>query len=395
MKRDVKNNISWVGKVDWELRRFHGHELSTHRGSSYNAYLLRENKTVLIDTVWAPFAEEFVRALEEEIPLSKIDAVVANHGETDHSGALPELLRRIPDTPVYCSANAVKSLRGQYHQDWNFQVVKTGDRLPLGGKELVFLEAPMLHWPDSMMCYLTGDGVLFSNDAFGQHYATELLFNDLVDRSELFAEALKYYANILAPFSPLVTKKIRELASMNLPLEMICPSHGVIWRDNPAQIVEAYGRWAAAYKENQVTIVYDTMWDGTRRLAEAVARGFGEAAPGVRLKLHNSALADKNDIITDLFISRAAIFGSPTINRGILTSLAGLLEEVKGMKLPAKKAAAFGCYGWSGESVGILNDNLRKAGFEVVDEGFRALWNPDAEALQAARAFGARLAAAF
>ncbi|MBN2200261.1 MAG: anaerobic nitric oxide reductase flavorubredoxin [Candidatus Aminicenantes bacterium] len=394
MKRDVKNNISWVGKVDWELRSFHGHELSTHRGSSYNAYLIREEKTVLIDTVWAPFAEEFVRGLEEEVPLPKIDAVVADHGEIDHSGALTELLRRIPDTPVYCSANAVKSLRGQFHQDWNFQVVKTGDRLSLGAKELVFVEAPMLHWPDSMMCYLTGDGVLFSNDAFGQHYATELLFNDLVDQSELFAEALKYYANILAPFSPLVTKKIQELLSMNLPLNMICPSHGVIWRENPAQIVEAYGRWAAAYKENQVTIVYDTMWDGTRRLAEAVARGINEAAPDVRIKLHNTSLADKNDIITDLFISRAAVFGSPTINRGILTSLAGLLEEVKGLKLPAKKAAAFGCYGWSGESVAILNDRLRQAGFEVVDEGFRALWNPDDKALQSARAFGARLAAA-
>src|SRR4030042_2172558 len=180
MQRNVKSNISWVGKIDWELRRFHGHELSTHRGSSYNSYLLREEKTVLIDTVWNPFAEEFGRGLAEEAPLPKIDAVVANHAEIDHSGALPELLRRIPDTPVYCSANAVKSLRGHYHQDWNFKVVKTGHRLPLGGKELVFVEAPMLHWPDSMMCYLTGDAVLFSNDAFGQHYASSGMFNDTV-----------------------------------------------------------------------------------------------------------------------------------------------------------------------------------------------------------------------
>ncbi len=393
MQRNVKSNISWVGKIDWELRRFHGHELSTHRGSSYNSYLLREEKTVLIDTVWNPFAEEFVRGLAEEVPLPKIDAVVANHAEIDHSGALPELLRRIPDTPVYCSANAVKSLRGHYHQDWNFKVVKTGDRLSLGGKELIFVEAPMLHWPDSMMCYLTGDAVLFSNDAFGQHYATEHLFNDLVDQSELFAEALKYYANILSPFSPLVTKKIQELLSFNLPLEMICPSHGVIWRKNPAQIVEAYGRWAAAYKENQITLVYDTMWNGTRRLAEAIARGIGEAAPEARLKLHNTSLSDKNDIITDIFLSRAVLFGSPTINRGILSSLAGLLEEVKGLKLQGKKAAAFGCYGWSGESVQVLNAGLREAGFEVVDEGFRTMWNPDAESLEAARALGVKLAA--
>ncbi|MBM3296082.1 MAG: anaerobic nitric oxide reductase flavorubredoxin [Candidatus Aminicenantes bacterium] len=395
MKRPVKNNIGWVGKIDWELRRFHGHELSTHRGSSYNSYLIREEKTVLIDTVWNPFAEEFVHGLAGEIPLEKIDAVVANHAEIDHSGALPELLSRIPDTPVYCSANAVKSLRGHYHRDWNFQVVKTGDRLALGDKELVFIEAPMLHWPDSMMCYLTGDAVLFSNDAFGQHYASEFLFNDLVDRSELFEEALKYYANILAPFSPLVTKKIRELLSLKLPLEMICPSHGVLWRRDPAQIIEAYGRWAAAYKENQVTIVYDTMWDGTRRLAEALARGIGQASPDIRIKLHNASRSDKNDIITDIFLSRAVLFGSPTINRGILTAMAALIEEVKGLKLQGKKAAAFGCYGWSGESVQRLNEGLKEAGFEVMGEGLRALWNPDEAALKAAREWGAALAASF
>ncbi len=287
MKRPVKNKIFWVGKVDWELRRFHGHELSTHRGSSYNAYLLQEEKTVLIDTAWKPFAEEFVRNLEKEIPLERIDAVVAQHAEIDHSGSLPELMKRIPRTPVYCTANAVKSLKGHYHQDWNFQVVKTGDRLPLGDKELVFIEAPLLHWPDSMMSYLAGDAVLFSNDAFGQHYASEFLFNDEVDTAELYAEALKYYANILSPFSPLVTKKIEEILALKLPVEMICPSHGVIWREQPLQIVDAYQRWAADYQEDQVTIVYDTMWEGTRRLAEAAAGGLTEAAPTTRIKIHS------------------------------------------------------------------------------------------------------------
>ncbi|MGB9005979.1 MAG: MBL fold metallo-hydrolase, partial [Candidatus Aminicenantales bacterium] len=182
MMRPLKSNIFWVGQIDWELRKFHGNEYSTHRGSSYNSYLIREKKTVLVDTVWQPFARPWADRLAAAIDLRTISAVVANHGEIDHSGGLEELLRRIPGTPVYCTANAVKSLRGHYHQDWNFQVVKTGDHLSLGPKELVFVEAPMLHWPDSMMCYLTGDAVLFSNDAFGQHYASELLFNDLVDR---------------------------------------------------------------------------------------------------------------------------------------------------------------------------------------------------------------------
>ena len=389
----IKNNIFWVGQIDWELRKFHGNEYSTHRGSSYNSYLIRDKKTVLVDTVWRPFARDWADRLAAAIDLKSISAVVANHGEIDHSGGLEELLRRIPGTPVYCTANAVKSLRGHYHQDWNFQVVKTGDRLSLGSKELVFVEAPMLHWPDSMMCYLTGDAVLFSNDAFGQHYASELLFNDLVDRGELYQEALKYYANILTPFSPLVTKKIKELLALNLPLEAICPSHGIIWRDTPAQIVEAYLRWADSYRENQITLVYDTMWDGTRRLAEQIARGLHEAAPQVALKLFNAGKSDKNDIITEIFCSKAVLLGSSTINRGILTSMAGLLEEVKGLAFKGKKAAAFGCYGWSGESVKMLNEGLKAAEFEVVDEGFRALWNPDQEALAGAAQFGKKLAA--
>jgi flavorubredoxin len=394
MIRPLKSNIFWVGQIDWELRKFHGNEYSTHRGSSYNSYLIREKKTVLVDTVWQPFARQWADRLAAAVDLRSISAVVANHGEIDHSGGLEELLRRIPGTPVYCTANAVKSLRGHYHQNWNFQVVKTGDRLSLGPKELVFLEAPMLHWPDSMMCYLTGDAVLFSNDAFGQHYASELLFNDLVDRAELYQEALKYYANILTPFSPLVIKKIKEVLALNLPLDIIGPSHGIIWRDNPAQIVEAYLRWADSYRENQITLVYDTMWDGTRRLAEEIARGLNEADPRLILKLYNSGKSDKNDIVTEIFRSKAVLLGSPTLNRGLLTSLAGLLEEIKGLGFKGKKAAAFGCYGWSGESVKILNEGLKAAGFEVVDEGYRALWNPDQEALAGARSFGRKLAAA-
>ena len=186
MKFEITPGVDWVGKIDWELRKFHGEEYSTHRGSSYNAYLVRDEKTALIDTVWSPFAKEFVDNLAKEIDLNQIDYVIANHAEMDHSGALPLLMHRIPGKPVYCTANGLKSLKGHYHKDWNFQVVKTGDKLSLGKKELIFIEAMMLHWPDSMMEYLTGDAILFSNDAFGQHIATEHMFNDLVEPSELF-----------------------------------------------------------------------------------------------------------------------------------------------------------------------------------------------------------------
>ncbi len=392
MSFTVKNNIQWVGKIDWELRKFHGDEYSTHRGSSYNSYLIREEKTALIDTVWRPYAKEFVDNLGETIDPSKIDYIIANHAECDHSGALPELMRLIPDTPIYCTKNGVKSLKGHYHQDWNFQVVKTGDKLSLGNKELIFVEAPMLHWPDSMFCYLTGDEILFSNDAFGQHYASEFMFNDLVDQNELAAECIKYYANILTPFSPMVTKKIKEVLGFNLPLDMICPSHGIIWRENPTAIVERYLEWADNYRENQITLIYDTMWDGTRVMAERIAEGIGTADKKVSVKLFNLAKTDKNDVITEIFKSKAVLVGSPTINRGILVSVAGILEEIKGLKFKNKKAAAFGCYGWSGESVKMINGHLAEAGFDVVDEGLRALWNPDKDAVEQCRAFGKRFA---
>lgn len=392
MKVKVKNNVHWVGKIDWELRKFHGNEYSTRRGSTYNSYLIEENKTALVDTVWAPFAKEYVSNLAREIDLKKIDFVVANHAEIDHSGALPELLERIPDTPVYCTANGVKSLTGHYHREWNFQVVKTGDSLSLGSKELIFIEAPMLHWPDSMFCYLTGDNILFSNDAFGQHYASEYLFNDLVDQNELFSECLKYYANILTPFSSLVEKKIQEFLSLGLPLDIICTSHGVIWRKDPAQIVEQYLKWAKSYQENQITIVYDTMWNSTRVMAERIAEGIRRTDPDVHVKLFNIAGSDKNDVVAEVFKSKAVVFGSPTINRGILTSLAGLLEEIKGLSFKDKKAAVFGSYGWSGESTRILAESLQQAGFTVVDDGLKMLWNPSEQSIEECVSYGQKLA---
>lgn len=390
----LKDNVTWVGKVDWEIRKFHGEEFSTHHGSTYNSYLVQDEKTVLIDTVWGPFAKEFLDNLAKTIDLHKIDYIVANHAETDHSGALPELLRRIPNTPVYCSHNGVKSLKGHYHADWNFQVVKTGDKLNIGSKDLVFVEAPMLHWPDSMFCYLTGDNVLFSNDAFGQHYASELMYNDLVDQAELNEEAMRYYANILTPFSKLVDKKINEVLALNLPVDMICPSHGIIWRQDPTQIVKRYLEWAKDYQENQITIIYDSMWNGTRRMAEAIAAGIKMADPDVAVKLFNSARSDQTLTITEVFKSKAVLVGSPTINRGILTSVAGILNEIKNLGFKNKKGAAFGAYGWSGESVKIIHDQLVSAGFEVTGPGPKELWNPGEQSLENCINFGRSFAEA-
>lgn len=392
MSFKINDSVTWVGKIDWELRHFHGEEYSTKRGSSYNSYLVRDEKTVLIDTVWAPYAKEFVAKLKQEIDLKKIDYIVACHGEIDHSGALAELMREIPDTPIYCTANGIKSIKGHYHQDWNFRVVKTGERLSLGTKELVFIEAPMLHWPDTMFCYLTGDNILFSNDAFGQHYASEHMYNDLVDGAELYQEATKYYANILNPFSRQVDKKVREVLALGLPLDMICPSHGIIWRDKPQQIVETYLKWAADYQENQITIIYDTMWNGTRRMAETIAEGILAADKSVTVKLYNSARSDKTEIIAEVFKSKAILVGSPTVNKGVLSSVAGILEEIKGLSFKNKKAGAFGSYGWSGESPKLIAEKLQGSGFAIVQDGLKELWQPDQQALENCINFGRNFA---
>lgn len=377
MGKKITDKITWVGKVDWELKEFHGNEYSTTKGSSYNSYLIRDKKTVLIDTVWQPYDKEFVKRLKEEIDLRQIDYIIANHAEVDHSGALPELLREIPNTPVYCTEKGAKILKGHYHEDWNFVTVKTGDTLDIGENKLIFVEAPMLHWPDSMFTYMTGENILFSNDAFGQHYATESLYNDKVDYDELYGEAMKYYANILTPFSPLVIRKIKEVLDFNLPVDMICTSHGVIWKDNPTQIISKYLEWADNYKENQITIIYDTMWNATRKMAEAITKGIQKVDKDVTVKLMNVAKEDKNDVITEIFKSKAILVGSPTVNNRYLHSLGGILEMVKGLKFKMKKAAAFGSYGWSGESIKLLTEDLKSAGFEIINEGYRSLWVPD------------------
>ncbi|MCR5303997.1 MAG: flavodoxin domain-containing protein [Lachnospiraceae bacterium] len=390
MGKKMTEHVEWTGKIDWELKTFHGHELSTHRGSSYNSYLVKGEKTALLDTVWGPYRKEFVDNLQVSPGLDKIDYVIMNHNEPDHSGSLPELMKKIPDVPVYCTANGEKIIRGEYHLDLNFHVVKTGDTLDLGdGVVLTFIEAPMLHWPDTMFTYLNADGgILFSNDGFGQHLAANELYADTADESELYYEAMKYYANILNTYSPMVTAKIKAILGMNLPLSIIAPSHGLIWRKDPQQIVNKYLEWADAYQEDRITVIYDTMWNSTRRMAECISEGIGEASPGTTVKVMDASVADKNDILTEIFRSKAIVVGSPTINNTVSYAIAGLLDMAKGLKFKKKKAAAFGSYGWSGEGCKVVTGFLKEAGFDVVNDGIRVMWAPDQAALDSCTEFG-------
>ena len=379
MKKRIKNNVFWIGYIDWDLQKFHGDDFTIHSGSSQNVYLIKEEKTVLMDTVWAPHQFEFLRNLESEIDLKKIDYIVVNHGENDHSGSLPALIEKIPGTPIYCTANAVKSLEGQYgKREWNFHVVKTGDTLDIGnGKKLIFVEMTFLHWPDSMATYLTGDNILFSMDAFGQHYAVGEMFADKADQKTLWDEAQRYFANIVSPFSVLVTKKVREITALNLPIEMIAPSHGAIWREEPLKIVEAYAKWADSYQEDQITVVYGTEWHGTEKIAHAIADEIHRQSPDTVVKVFNVDHTEKDDIVGEVFKSKAIAVGSPTILNGILASMESFLYYLKSLKFKGKKAAVFGCYGWSGEGNKILREKLTEAGFKVVSPEVRSSWNPE------------------
>ncbi|WP_145517927.1 anaerobic nitric oxide reductase flavorubredoxin [Yersinia mollaretii] len=393
MAIQVKNNIKWVGQRDWEVRDFHGTEYKTLKGTSYNSYLIREGKNVLIDTVDQKFGRDFVANLEREIDLNALDYIIINHAEEDHAGALTELMARIPHTPIYCTTNAIDSINGHHHHpEWNFITVKTGDTLDIGnGKQLIFVETPMLHWPDSMMTYITGDAVLFSNDAFGQHYCDEHLFNDEVDQTELYEQCARYYANILTPFSRLVTPKINEILGFNLPVSMIATSHGVVWRDNPTQIVAKYLEWAADYQEDRITIFYDTMSNNTRMMADAIAQGIHETDPGVAVKIYNIARHDKNEILTQVFRAKGVLVGSSTMNNVMMPKIAGMLEELAGLRFRNKKAAAFGSFGWTGGAVDRIQTRLMDAGFDI-SLSLKMKWRPDSDGLEECREHGRKIA---
>jgi len=383
---ELKEGVYWVGVVDWNIKKFHGHEYSTHRGTTYNAYLIIDKKIALVDTVWGPYSSQMIENIKKIIDVGKIDYVIANHAEVDHSGGLPELMKLIPNATVVVSDKGRESIPKHYHQDWNFKIVKTGDSISLGENSLVFVTAPMLHWPDSMFTYLTGKNILMPNDAFGQHYASSGRFNDEVDMIEVYQEAIKFYANILTPFSDLVVRKIDEFKKLNIPVDIIAPSHGIIWRKDPLQIVNKYYEWASGGNDGSAVIIYDTMWNATERMAQAIAEGLSKE--GVKFKLFNMAVSDRNDVLTEVFKTKGIIIGSPALNNGLLPTIKPILEDLKGLKFKNKVGAAFGSYGWSGENVKLIEETLEKARIKILQEGIKFKWQPTEEELGKCVEFG-------
>ena len=387
----ITEDIYWTGKKDTWIRSFHHHELSTHRGTTYNSYLIKDEKTVLVDTVLPTHCEEFVCNLENDVGLKNIDMIVMNHCEPDHGGSLAHLMQKIPDVPIYCTKNGADMIRKYNQKDWNFNIVKTGDRISTGKYELLFIEMQMIHWPDSMATYVDGSGVLLSNDAFGHHYALEnALFDDEANETELYEEAIKYYANILNPFNLLIKRKLEQLALLDLKIDIICPSHGMIFRKDPARIVETYTRWCDNYSEDYVAVIFGTIWRSTEEMAGAIAKGIKDE--GVKCKIIDANLTDKNDLVTEVFRAKAIMVGSPTINNNTVTSIATALHEMTALKYKGKPAAAFGSFGWSGESGKQISEALENSGFTIVQPPLMIKYKATCDELAECEKFGREFA---
>ena len=384
----LKEGIYWVGAIDWNIRDFHGY--STPDGTTYNAYLITDEKNVLVDTVKAPFYLEMMGRISEIIDPSKIDIVISNHVEMDHSGSLAQVVERIGDPVVVTSERGKKGLEKYYQKSFNFKTVKTGETLPIGRRVLTFVEAPMLHWPDSMFTYIPEDRVLLPNDAFGQHFASTQRFEDEINKDLVMRHAAKYYANILWPLAPLILKKVDEVVQMGIPIDMIGPSHGLIWRKDPGRIVEAYVEWSRGKAQRKILIVYDTMWGSTELMAKAILKGLTEE--GVQARLLSLRMNHRSDIIEEMLDARGILLGSPTLNNGIFPTMGDFLAYLKGLRPKGKVFGVFGSHGWGGGAVKEMKKYLEAEKFEVWEKELSVQFLPDSGELKKATQFGREFA---
>ncbi len=384
----LADGIYSVGCRDWDIRDFHGYYI--HEGTSYNAFLVTGEKNILIDTVKSNFADELLDNISRIIDPKEIDAVISNHTEMDHSGALTRIMHKIgEDKPLYCSKMGAKNLKSHFKHDYNFQAMGSGDTLTIGNRTFSFLETRMLHWPDSMFTYMPDEKILFSSDAFGQHYAGDKFFDDEIG-DEIMPHARKYYANILLHFSPRVQALLADVAKMKLDIRMICPDHGIIWRKDPSKIITAYDQWSKQEPAKKAVVIFDSMWESTTRMARAVTSGI--ESQNVSVRLMNTRKWHRSDIMTAVMEAGALAVGSPTLNNGIFPVIADVMTNIKGLRPQNKLAAAFGSYGWSGEAVKILNREFEEMKWEIVDDGVKVLYVPDASDLERCFDLGAFLA---
>ncbi len=385
----ISEHVYWVGAIDWSLRDFHGY--ATPHGSTYNAFLVLGEKITLIDTVKSQFKDELLARIASVIDPTKIDYIVSNHTEMDHSGCLPDIIAAVKPEKVFASVNGVKGLPQHFRQGLELTAVADGSTLSLGNLTLQFLETKMLHWPDSMFTYLQEDGVLFTSDAFGMHLASSERFDDELAEETLWEGAATYYANILLPYSGLVQKLAEKLTQLNLPLKLVCPDHGPIWRSRIGQIVRRYVTWAEQKRTNKAVIVFDTMWHSTEMLARAIGEGLTDG--GTEVKVLSLAGTPRSEVATHVLDAGALLIGSPTLNNNLFPTVADVLTYLKGLRPRNLMGAAFGSYGWGGEAVKQVQEIMTGMGIEMVGDGLRAQYVPDEEALAKAYALGQEISA--
>lgn len=388
MSTTLKENIHWVGFVDWNIRDFHSYH--TTKGATYNSYLITDEKTALIDTVKAPFWKDLLNNIKKLADPNKVDYIVCNHAEPDHSGALPEIVKNIPNAKVVCDKKCSEILSAYYDtSNWNFEIVKTGDTISLGKKTLSFLETPLVHWPESLMTYIPEDKLLFSMDGFGQHYATSFRFDDEVELEEVMKQAKTYYANIVMPYGKQVGNTLK--AAGTLDIEMIAPSHGLIWRTHVDKIVKAYQDWAINKPKCKVAVVYDTMWNSTELMAKAIYEGARDSdVEATFLKIRevgNTALA------TEIFDSACVAWGSATLNQGMMPDVASILTYMQGLKADGKSGFAFGSFGWGRGAPEAINKYLEEMKYDIIIPPLKAKWLPEEDVLQSCYEAGIHLAA--
>ncbi len=385
----LKEGVNWVGVVDWNIRDFHGYV--TSRGTTYNAYLIRDEKIALVDTVKCAFADELVQNVEELMSLEKIDYIIVNHVEMDHSGSLPHIAKLAKNAKIIASERGKDALIEHFGHDFDrVETVKTGDELKLGKRTLRFIETPMLHWPDSMFTYMVEDKILFSNDAFGEHFASSERFDDEVDQQRLWEEAATYYANILMLFAPLITRKIQEVVQMGIPIDIIAPDHGVIWRKDPSKIIKAYLQWSADNAQQRAIIVFDTMWGSTDAMARAIEAGI--ASQGVEVRVFKLRNRENTDIVAEILDAKAVVMGSPTMNNQMFPTVGGFLTYITGLKPKGKVWGFFGSFGWGGGAVKGMVEMAKKAGFDVYEPTVEVKYVPDEEDLKKCFNFGVQIA---
>lgn len=382
---ELKKGIYWVGGIDWNIRNFHGY--ATENGTSYNAYLIVDEKIALIDAVKPSVSRQLISRIKRIIDPADIDYIVSNHAELDHSGAIPDILAYCPQATVLTSKAGQKALKRHFKKEWNFQVVKTGATISLGKKTLKFLNTPMVHWPDSMVTYIPEEKILFSNDAFGQHLASAERFDDEIGWTCVRKYAAKYYANIVTPFGKQVGKAMAGLAEFDI--DMICPSHGIIWRSNISEIIGEYTKWAGNVTQNKAVIIYDTMWNSTEELAFALEQGFDIA--GISCTVRCLRGTHISDIMTDLLDSKMILLGSPTLNKGLLPTMGQFMTYLKGLKPPDRLGFAFGSYGWGGHAVEELERMMEELNWEQPLKGLNIEYVPDESELSGAVKIGEQL----